>query len=333
MAINSPANKERFVFMDMAKGLGIILIVIGHNIGEGWLSRWIFSFHVPLFFFISGFFYKERSWKEEFCTGWRLLLRPFYVTGLIIFLLSLILPGIFHIAPTESWFWWIKEHHIASFLLGCSHWGHYEVMGSWFLIALFWSKLAMKATAGFNNYIRLAIFIGLFLLAEFMARKGLYWEIPLYIVPSLAAPLFFFVGSMLKRSEIIKHQIDIKSFVAFLLILGIAVFVPVNTRIAKYPLSVFNVGTSLAISIAIIGVLKAVSKQRSLNWVNTFLSYCGRYSLVILCFHGIESSAYSGEYLAFMPDLLIGLIKVFILALVPFLVMRVPYLGEIYNVK
>lgn len=48
--------KERNQALDILKGFAIILVVIGH-IGSDWplLIKWIYSFHMPLFFSISGF--------------------------------------------------------------------------------------------------------------------------------------------------------------------------------------------------------------------------------------------------------------------------------------
>lgn len=47
--------KKRITYFDLAKGIGIILVVLGHmeNIYGG-LRTWISSFHMPLFFVISG---------------------------------------------------------------------------------------------------------------------------------------------------------------------------------------------------------------------------------------------------------------------------------------
>ena len=47
--------KKRVTYFDLAKGIGIILVVLGHmeNINTG-LRVWISSFHMPLFFVISG---------------------------------------------------------------------------------------------------------------------------------------------------------------------------------------------------------------------------------------------------------------------------------------
>lgn len=49
-------NEKRINYIDIAKGIGIILVVIGHCInGHSIAGRYISSFHMPLFFFISGF--------------------------------------------------------------------------------------------------------------------------------------------------------------------------------------------------------------------------------------------------------------------------------------
>jgi fucose 4-O-acetylase-like acetyltransferase len=54
-------KESRIVHMDIARGIGICLVVVGHNPicqSGGWGYAIIFSFHMPLFFFLSGFFHK-----------------------------------------------------------------------------------------------------------------------------------------------------------------------------------------------------------------------------------------------------------------------------------
>lgn len=47
-------KEKRIDYIDIAKGIGIILVVIGHCInGHSIAGRYISSFHMPLFFFIS----------------------------------------------------------------------------------------------------------------------------------------------------------------------------------------------------------------------------------------------------------------------------------------
>ena len=49
---------KRIRYFDMAKGLGIILVVLGHiEYISDELRAWISSFHMPLFFILSGCFF------------------------------------------------------------------------------------------------------------------------------------------------------------------------------------------------------------------------------------------------------------------------------------
>ncbi|WP_270573426.1 acyltransferase family protein [Bacillus glycinifermentans] len=52
---------KRIDWIDVSKGLGIILVVLGHTPTTDWLKTFIFSFHMPLFFFLSGLVYHDAN--------------------------------------------------------------------------------------------------------------------------------------------------------------------------------------------------------------------------------------------------------------------------------
>lgn len=61
-------REKRLDYIDMVKGIGIILVVIGHStyVSENALT-WLASFHMPLFFVVSGIlFAHKRSYEEPF---------------------------------------------------------------------------------------------------------------------------------------------------------------------------------------------------------------------------------------------------------------------------
>ena len=45
--------------VSLAKGLGIILMVLGHTGFSYYGNGFIYMFHMPLFFFLSGYFLKR----------------------------------------------------------------------------------------------------------------------------------------------------------------------------------------------------------------------------------------------------------------------------------
>ncbi|MCH5337433.1 MAG: acyltransferase family protein [Acetatifactor sp.] len=61
-------KEERLNYLDMLKGIGIVLVVLGHTptLSED-IRTWIISFHMPLFFIVSGilFAFKDSS-REPF---------------------------------------------------------------------------------------------------------------------------------------------------------------------------------------------------------------------------------------------------------------------------
>lgn len=79
---------ERRKDLDFAKGVGIILMILGHCYSEGnggTLKIWFYSFHMPLFFLVSGMLAqsKERSPFGHFiCKRARSLLLPYFIWGI-----------------------------------------------------------------------------------------------------------------------------------------------------------------------------------------------------------------------------------------------------------
>lgn len=57
---------KRIHWVDIAKGFFIIAIVLGHIFNSGYLRNWLFSFHVPAFFFLSGYCFKHKHDLRKF---------------------------------------------------------------------------------------------------------------------------------------------------------------------------------------------------------------------------------------------------------------------------
>ena len=83
----------RIEYIDIAKGIGILLVALAHadvSLFSPYLHRFIYSFHMPLFFFLSGYFFKPEIpfWtllKKRFNT----ILKPYFVTIVLIYVASL----------------------------------------------------------------------------------------------------------------------------------------------------------------------------------------------------------------------------------------------------
>ncbi len=128
-------TSKRLTYFDMAKGLGIILVVLGHieYISEP-LRAWISSFHMPLFFVISGLLihYKDelsKDFSEILRKKWHSILIPYLWFSLLYFFID-ILNVLLHKIDLRTF--WVNLIHSATF---------YGVSVLWFLPALFLAEI------------------------------------------------------------------------------------------------------------------------------------------------------------------------------------------------
>lgn len=99
-------NSNRVPVLDIMKGVGIILVVMGHVSHEPHLSSWIYSFHMPLFFFISGLSFFIASKKDYIWKQIKHLLIPYLIFSILSFaywyLLELPFRKITDVNPVEQ---------------------------------------------------------------------------------------------------------------------------------------------------------------------------------------------------------------------------------------
>ena len=77
--------KERIGYIDAAKALAITLVILGHCDCSciPYLSRFIWSFHMPLFFILSGMFVQPRPIGEALKKYARVYLLPYFLVSLV----------------------------------------------------------------------------------------------------------------------------------------------------------------------------------------------------------------------------------------------------------
>lgn len=80
-------QKERINWIDNIKGFGILSVIIGHTILPNDLHVLIYTFHMPLFFLLSGYFlfYKDRPYIENLKNKAISLLVPFVIFNIFTF--------------------------------------------------------------------------------------------------------------------------------------------------------------------------------------------------------------------------------------------------------
>lgn len=141
-------SRERITYIDSAKAIAIILVIIGHcywlrDIPK--LGSLIYSFHMPLFFLISGFFIKDIGIAEALKKYSKAYLWPYLIIGIFIIIIG-IAKEVFH---SESWYGLVPLN-ITKILWGSNSetdiiFGSIPHIGpAWFLLALFWGCISMS---------------------------------------------------------------------------------------------------------------------------------------------------------------------------------------------
>lgn len=167
--------RTRNLYLDISKGIAIILVVFGHNIQYGSfvykddsffndpLFMAIYSFHMPLFMLISGylFYYSiiSHSWNHNFKSRFTKLVFPIIIWNSIY--IAIIAPYLLWKGSDISW-----TSLLASYLSAI-----------WFLWAIFWcSMISLIVHRYFRDSVIVYVFVGI--LALFLPK---IFEISLYV--------------------------------------------------------------------------------------------------------------------------------------------------------
>lgn len=268
---------KRFPEIDIAKGIGIILMIVGHFFPRSSsIVVFIFTFHMPLFFLISGYFYRPKNITENWRNDGKRLLIPYFLTCLVFVLYTLL--ACLQKGEYEN----LNKAVIAS-LFGSGSvngnviWGRTSPIGAiWFLWALFWCRnvynlINQKCK---HPYV-VATIVGLIA----TVTDHYLIKLPFAISPGLSAMIFYMLGDLCK-----KKSISWKWVIPGILVWGFCIkfswMSMVNCLYMYYPLDIIGacVGTYCTYLVS----KHVVSK---IKWVSGLFEWLGKYSLQILCFH------------------------------------------------
>lgn len=236
--MSTQQNNCRIYWLDYAKVIGIFLMIYGHGGLCGDLRNYIFSFHMPMFFFISGMFYKPLSLKDTIRKNWMGLMIPYLLLNLLCYIPQLLL---WHGSLTidKVYYSW------GAVLLGLGYNTNGFVPIStpcWFIYVLFIAKVLM-AMAIKKGRLGVVLLIGISLFATVVLQyKGIDLLMPLDSV-FLAIP-FICIGYLCKEKIIHYVQKDnlLTDFITLLFLLLWLVLVPFN---GKTDMNTCKVGISM----------------------------------------------------------------------------------------
>lgn len=201
--------KKRLEWIDLAKGIGIILMVVGHmpSIPSA-VHNWIFSFHMPLFFFLSGYMFKKKKVKVCFRNSIKKYLEPYFIYSVLFIIVDYIFFKDVN-AMKES---------IKRFLLGQ---GGFDVL--WFFASMFWIQTIynfIEETIDDEKYARAAVIALSVVAYGFTILKiGIAFKFS----TSIVSILFFATGVEFKKVEAKWKWANLNSYIKMLIWLTVNV--------------------------------------------------------------------------------------------------------------
>ena len=218
--------EKRQVEFDIAKGIGIILVVWAH--AEGPFSKYINGFHMPFFFFISGMLYlnKGRSIKDYTLQKCKTLLIPFWWWNLIFY------PIFFTLYYWEKWSLLTAIKGIGEIVLTLNK---VPFLGAtWFLPALFWVSVFVHIFMTLFDKKKYTDII-LLIVGIALAVVGFVVTLPYKISRNLICTLFYISGYLYRKYVAMYIKYTANSWVAIICIIVYAFCVRINA---------FNMGSN-----------------------------------------------------------------------------------------
>lgn len=275
---------ERVIWVDVLRGIGIFLVLLGHR-SRYYLPHdilcWIYVYHIPLFFFISGMFCPKAAGKSDWLKKRiRTLIIPYCVLGILYLLSKAVLYSLVHSSTPVSW---------------CSLLDGNNIGPLWFLPTLFFVEFIYLSIRDVCNsaytfivLILLAAFLGYYINSAYLNANNIY-VLPYHMNAVLIMLPFYWAGDFYFREKRIPQLAGkAKTIALFIVALWITFFVARCNKMIDIYYGVygnyllFYIGAFSGI-IACIYVAQLIDGY--LKSFTSFFAFLGKNTLVLLAFH------------------------------------------------
>ncbi len=282
-------TKKRIYWVDILRGLAMFIVVYGHTSKSTEIKHIIYSFHMPLFFLISGmtilFEKKDLNIKEFLLKKVKSLLIPYFLLNIVLLPLSYFNGNIGAVA----------KFSIPEFLIGIvysNNLGSYDMPANatWFITTLFLVEVLFyflkKYLKGDKELLLGVGLIGILGYANSISKYE--YDGPWHIQVVLTAIVLYYIGYIfMKNIDNIKRILNtkIKVIITAIILLGIGLyFATTNTRVSmtadKYGSILYFYIAALALSFSMILIC-----MRFLDRDLKIINYIGKNTLLWLAVH------------------------------------------------
>ena len=279
--------KERVRYFDIAKGVAIFCIIAGH-MRNTIINNFVFTFHVPIFFLISGYFLKSnRPFKEFVTKKYNQLIRPYIITCICV-IVGVSLSNIIRTHSLEHLVQDVKTWFIAS-LYGSgtieysSPFYMKQIGAIWFLLASFTAVVIVRYFIEYKHG-----WLGVVVLAYVGYKTGQMVWLPLSIQAGMTAAVFVYLGWLSNKYKLFEHPAPHMwiSGAAIIWLFGILFCGKLYVVRNHFENGLFDIVVAVAGSYLVIVICQIIDKQT--KYLANLLEFYGKNTLTILCMHEVE---------------------------------------------
>ena len=326
--------KQRDEAIDILKGIGIVLVLTAHSL-EGFVSQFAYTFHMPLFFIVTGLFisaysgtegggFTEWWWKRARKDGKRLLYPALFTIAVIL---------------AVSCLWYIKKdsylQNPVTLIWNDAPQGklnYVNMLGNlWFLFALFFAKQFFYVFSYLMDGWLLPVVCLVLGIAAVFIRQ--WYDLPFEVLGGACVLPFIWVGYWLMRG---KRKVVVPRWSYLTIPFWVTFIFWGNGRLGAMPLTYYlpYIVSACGGTLFFYHVSKAIEIKT--RYLSKCLAFLGVYSLILICAPSIETYCFPMQEI--LPDM--PLRKVFVIickvgwsALALYACIKVPFLKTIFGVK
>ena len=270
--------KERYVFIDILKGIAILMIVYGHIIPGSFsaMTKFISTFHIPLFFFVSGLLFNEGKYKNKFGTFVRERTK------------GLVVPFLFFSIIVAAGYYFVEDNYrefICNLLK--NGWGGYAL---WFVPVLLLAELGYFPLSIVPPLYRLLLLVGMAVLSYLSSL--FVGMAPYNMLLCFCGIWFYGIGNMARTHIKMVSSLDVKQLGLITILGGVfsLIYLPFSSTLPdwfvnKIPSMIYYISPLFA---TVCLMCLSILIERYLGkYIVGFFSTCGKQSFIILAFHQI----------------------------------------------
>lgn len=291
---NQVVSEERITYLDIAKGISILLVMVSHSCGFPFeTGKYFTAFYIQLFFIVSGLTYKRRrTVKENVLRRVKGIIVPYFIYNIIIVVINIVLGKIGNIKLLLETIEGILYSRYCYYPIDYMGENRYFLrIGNsplWFLTAMFISSCIFYILVECINERRINLYIwSIVLIVLTIMLKQLPILLPWSIDTAFLGALFMLIGYY-GKNIFIKEMKWKESLIVLLIYLTCSYYNDgINISIRQYG----NYGIISVIAVCIVGMsgsFLCICFSRMMDFIpviRNIFTYIGKNTIMLLALH------------------------------------------------